>query len=151
MSRRWWLQSNKLSVGLFTCVRRSLCVSVHASVGLFTCVSWSLYMCWLVSLHAASWSLYIPRALSTTIEMMPATTANEIAVLLKHFSIAESVCPMLRPSCALRTHDQKHTRYVYTHACIQMRMKARKKEVHVLCFAVCVCVLVLCLSCCLFS
>lgn len=48
MSRRWRLLSNKLSVGLLTCVRRSLYVSLHASVDLFTSVSWSLQ---LVSVH----------------------------------------------------------------------------------------------------
>ena len=48
MSRRWRLLSNKLSVGLLTCVRRSLYVSLNASVDLFTSVSWSLQ---LVSVH----------------------------------------------------------------------------------------------------
>ena len=105
MSRRWRLLSNKLSVGLLTCVRRSLYVSLNASVDLFTSVSWSLLF---------SWSLYIPRALSTTIEMMPATTANEIAVLLKHFSIAERVCQMLRPSMREHTNKNTHVMCVYT-------------------------------------
>jgi hypothetical protein len=68
--------------------------------------------------------------------MMPATTANEIAVLLKHFSIAESVCPMLRPSMRIANKRTKtHTLCVYTRVYSSAYASTKEITLNVLFFA----------------